>query len=40
MTADHAFGTNPPYGLIQHRHYAARKEAKRDIFEAVPGVLI
>jgi hypothetical protein len=39
-TADYAFGTNPPYGPIQHRHYAARKEAKRDIFEAVPGVLI
>jgi hypothetical protein len=33
MTADHAFGTNSPYGLIQHRHYAARKEAKRGIFE-------
>jgi len=29
MTADYAFGTNPPHGLIQHRHYATRKEAKR-----------
>jgi hypothetical protein len=32
MTADYAFGTNPPHGLIQHRHYATRKEAKRGIF--------
>jgi hypothetical protein len=33
MTADYAFGSNPPYGLIQHRHYATRKEAKRGIFD-------